>query len=344
MSFYFASASPNKTVACNPDFIAVINSDRQVVCWRKKQPKKSKQYIDQPHIENAVSICCGSKHVAVLTADGRVVCWGETWHGQCNVPPDLEHVVAICCEENTTIALTSDGRVICWGDNGRKQCEVPADLENVVSIWCGHSHAAAITAEGRVVCWGCNDCGQCNVPPDLVDVTRVYCGWNITSAITHGNVVCWGEAFGESIVYTDFIHEKMRESTHKQLFCNGNIADVIANVMLETIALTTDGTLIMCKPSGYRGLLEIGKIVSISHGFEHVAVITETGKLHCCGKNCSKQCNVPPDLDSVIQVHCGKNYTLAITADGKVHFIGNVKGLRDVPADLVAYTEMVVLI
>lgn len=66
----------------------------------------------------------------------------------------------------------------------------------------------------------------------------------------------------------------------------------------------------------------MGRVVQVSVGDEHVCAVTEDGVAKCWGSNRVGQTNVPIDLGKVIQISSGGVHTCAITSSGLVRCWG----------------------
>jgi hypothetical protein len=113
------------------------------------------------------------------------------------------------------------------------------------------------------------------------------------------------------------------------LLTDGRVVEWIGRAQATTIGLT--GSLI------YRATNAIGIAQADSHG----AALLRDGTVTCWGDNNRGQCNVPADLQNVVQVSAGGNKTFALKADGSVVSWGsNSQGQGELPVGLTGVTAL----
>lgn len=72
--------------------------------------------------------------------------------------------------------------------------------------------------------------------------------------------------------------------------------------------------------------IEMGKLVDVAAGFDHVVALNEDGKVFAWGSDRQKQTSVPLDLQNVTnikEVYAGYQSSLALGEDGRSYFFGN---------------------
>lgn len=101
-------------VATGGDFASVaLRADGTVATWgfntygRQEVPAG---------LDSVVAVAAGHRHFLALTGEGRVVAWGGNEYGQTEVPLDLQGVIGIAASSYGSLALGADGSVTVWGD------------------------------------------------------------------------------------------------------------------------------------------------------------------------------------------------------------------------------------
>lgn len=71
---------------------------------------------------------------------------------------------------------------------------------------------------------------------------------------------------------------------------------------------------------------DMGKIVQVSAGFDHIIFLNEDGKLFFSGNNRQRQCSPPyevENLTNIKQIEAGYQSSIVVTEDGYVYYFGN---------------------
>lgn len=224
---------------------------------------------------------------------------------------NLTGVVSVYAGRAHGFAITGDRRVYVWGFNNNGQLgignqtsqKIPVELTslpNVRFVDGGENHSVACTTDGKVYTWGGNSYGQLGLgnttqytTPQLVPgvsgVIQVSTGYGHTLALTqNGTVYAWGfNNLGQ--------------------LGNGTQADSLVPVVV----------------AGLTG------IVSVSAGNNHSLALKSDGTVWSWGSNASGQLGMgsgslsttPVQVNgltgTVKQVSAGRNFSLAVTNDGK---------------------------
>jgi len=186
--------------------------------------------------------------------------------------------------------------------------------ECVSDVSCGCNHTACVLASGRVYCWGDNTRGQCGVSGLQVIIHPQY-----IPIVTHsdGNLKPVLSESGDS---TD------------KLFRSGRVshADGFESDHTSGICFRLDcchSAACHASQTGCLGSLVNAKIVSVSCGWTHTAVLSNTGKLWAWGTGSQvavADCvSVPypvefPANRQVISISCGGQHTVALTVRHEV--------------------------
>ncbi|XP_023381376.1 X-linked retinitis pigmentosa GTPase regulator isoform X4 [Pteropus vampyrus] len=175
-------------------------------------------------------LACGDEHTAIITGNNKLYMFGSNNWGQlglgsrstvskptCVKALKPEKVKFAACGRNHTLVLTVDGNLFMWGDNSEGQI----GLKNVPNVcvphqvtvgkpiaWisCGYYHSAFVTMEGELYTFGETECGKLGLPrqllmnhkvPQLVPgipekVIQVACGGGHTVVLTEKAVYTFG--------------------------------------------------------------------------------------------------------------------------------------------------------
>jgi alpha-tubulin suppressor-like RCC1 family protein len=63
---------------------------------------------------------------------------------------------------------------------------------------------------------------------------------------------------------------------------------------------------------------DLESVVAVHCGGYYTVAVTRSGKVVCWGSNDDGQCRVPEELKDVVAVSCGDGHTAAVTRDGEV--------------------------
>jgi len=287
-------------------------------------------------------VAAGGGHTCVTDADraeGRIVCWGLNRNGQLGngsaadssarvLVSGVTNARSVEAGLNHTCAVLDTGQVQCWGQNtfgqlgdgGTADQSTPGNVlapapppppppaaPGSETISAGSQHTCAVVAGGRVRCWGFNSSGQLGtgdrgerqVPADvrdLADAVQVSAGSIHTCAVRRGGQVsCWGR------------------NASGQL---GDGTRVDRNTPVTVVGLTD--------------------AVQVSAGLNHSCAVLRGGTVRCWGSNFGgfvlgsgldiDSSTTPVDvreLDGVIQVAAGNDYTCVLRSDTTVQCWGD---------------------
>ena len=248
------------------------------------------------------SISCGGQHCAICTSEGKVLTWGKGSYGRLghgNVTaletPTMvqslsnEFVTKVTCGFAFTSAITNEGVVYCWGagENGRLGLGDNEDKLNptknvylidykVVEICAGSVHSSVLTSKGLVLSYGKleytghgHTCHEDILIPTLLDhfdgipikkISSGFGGYHTLALTERGVLYAWG---------------------HNRVSQTG-----IPNNE-QTSSRNSEGAFYIAKPTAIPDFSEA--IKSVSAGWGHSVVITESGKAYSCGRNTNGQ-------------------------------------------------------
>ncbi|OXB72100.1 UNVERIFIED_CONTAM: hypothetical protein H355_012400 [Colinus virginianus] len=289
------------------------------------------------HDRNVKEVACGGNHSVFLLEDGEVYTCGLNTKGQLGhesegSKPELigalagQHIVHVACGESHSVALSDQGQVFSWGAGSDGQLglttiedavTVPRlikklNQQTILQISCGNWHCLALAADGQFFTWGQNSYGQLGLGKecpsqaspqrvrslDGIPLAQVAAGGAHSFALSlSGAVFGWGKNSSGQLGLSD---ERDRESP-----CHVK-------------------------------LLRSQKVVYISCGEEHTAVLTKSGGVFTFGAGSCGQLGHDSMNDEVnprrvlelmgsevSQIACGRHHTLAfVPSSGMIYAFG----------------------
>ncbi len=247
--------------------------------------------------------------------------------------------------------------------------------QNVTAVSCGNLHTGVITEDGKLYTFGKNELGQLGIRKDMYvsychtptfieslqkeKIIDVSCAVGHTAVVTaSGKLYTWGtdwETYSFCGCIKNYKPQKFME------FKDKNIVAVSCGFM-HTVAVTDEGE-VFTFGRNHKGQLGLGddrdtarptviksikneRIVSVSCGDYHTALVTDSGQLYTFGLGTSGQlgfggtdsfmapCLVSPKdskgrrkFKHIISVDCGECHTAVVTRSGKLYTFGsNIDG------------------
>ncbi|XP_043294181.1 probable E3 ubiquitin-protein ligase HERC3 isoform X1 [Cervus elaphus] len=282
-------------------------------------------------------VACGGNHSVFLLEDGEVYTCGVNTKGQLgheregNKPEQIgaladQHIVHVACGESHSLALSDQGQLFSWGAGSDGQLglmttedsvAVPRliqklNQQTILQVSCGNWHCLALAADGQFFTWGRNSHGQLGLGKEFpsqaspqrvrslegIPLAQVAAGGAHSFALSlSGAVFGWGMNNAGQLGLSD---EKDRESP-----CHVK-------------------------------LLRTQKVVYISCGEEHTAVLTKSGGVFTFGAGSCGQLGHDSMNDEVnprrvlelmgsevTQIACGRQHTLAfVPSSGLIYAFG----------------------
>ncbi|XP_054941776.1 probable E3 ubiquitin-protein ligase HERC3 isoform X2 [Physeter macrocephalus] len=282
-------------------------------------------------------VACGGNHSVFLLEDGEVYTCGVNTKGQLgheregNKPEQIgaladQHIVHVACGESHSLALSDRGQLFSWGAGSDGQLglmttedsvAVPRliqklNQQTILQVSCGNWHCLALAADGQFFTWGKNSHGQLGLGREFpsqaspqrvrslegIPLAQVTAGGAHSFALSlSGAVFGWGMNNAGQLGLSD---EKDRESP-----CHVK-------------------------------LLRTQKVVYISCGEEHTAVLTKSGGVFTFGAGSCGQLGHDSMNDEVnprrvlelmgsevTQIACGRQHTLAfVPSSGLIYAFG----------------------
>ncbi|ELK13688.1 Putative E3 ubiquitin-protein ligase HERC3 [Pteropus alecto] len=282
-------------------------------------------------------VACGGNHSVFLLEDGEVYTCGLNTKGQLgheregNKPEQIgaladQNIVHVACGESHSLALSDRGQLFSWGAGSDGQLglmttedsvAVPRliqklNQQTILQVSCGNWHCLALAADGQFFTWGKNSHGQLGLGKEFpsqaspqrvrslegIPLAQVAAGGAHSFALSlSGAVFAWGMNNAGQLGLSD---EEDRESP-----CHVK-------------------------------LLRTQKVVYISCGEEHTAVLTKSGGVFTFGAGSCGQLGHDSMNDEVnprrvlelmgsevTQIACGRQHTLAfVPSSGLIYAFG----------------------
>ncbi|XP_048766980.2 uncharacterized protein LOC125674029 isoform X2 [Ostrea edulis] len=292
----------------------------------------------------------GEDHVIVVTTEKQVYSWGSGDKGQLGhgnteskFKPEVvqslngKSISRACCGDGFSIFASDNGIVLtcgdgsngCLGHGDTLSCYRPRLIETLLSldvtaISCGSKHVAAVGSEGEVLTWGCGADGRLGLgtendhcqPQELtieepVVIRDVFCGVDGTMFLTDvGSVFACGS------------------NAENKLGLNNRQGFIMAMKNIFTKTEVEGAT----SPTPVRALAR-HRVLDISMGTCHTAVIVEPGHIYTFGKNSEGQLGIadmkpsraPVEVKAMLEtvrVQCGDHYTVCSTTSNELYYWG----------------------
>lgn len=338
-------------------------------CNSPKQ-NRAQQLPHPVHVEGRPrNICCGAEHILLVTTAGRLFSWGRNRFGQCGVghsqpvhePQLIEGnwgvIRSLSAGQFHSAILNTDGHVWMfgwgvWGQLGMgsrhiSDCLIPTRIpdpgEPIKEVCCGRVHSVLLTESGRILVAGSGSYGQLGTEEDVkkqydfrplpidedIKFVKIATGFYHSIGIAeNGRVFEWG-LNPQEVKMRMFVIRRLHMAKMKRL-ADGDGEEVGSSNEEEPKV-----TLPMNTPRNGLGIREIlhlldGKVVDVSTGLSHSAVITDQGSLFTWGKALDYQlghgnkteCSEPHILFHPRDVKweavaCGGSHTIAVAKDGR---------------------------
>uniref|UniRef100_A0A452II49 HECT-type E3 ubiquitin transferase n=1 Tax=Gopherus agassizii TaxID=38772 RepID=A0A452II49_9SAUR len=315
-------------------------------CWSFGQPgigSNLQAIIPEPqvygfiHDRNIKEVACGGNHSVFLLENGEVYTCGLNTKGQLghqregSKPEQIgaladQHIVHVACGESHSLALSERGQLFAWGAGSDGQLGITTredsvavprlikklNQQTILQVSCGNWHCLALAADGQFFTWGQNNYGQLGLGKecpsqtspqritslDGIPLAQIAAGGAHSFALSlSGAVFGWGRNNSGQLGLSD---EQDRESP-----CHVK-------------------------------LLRTQKVVYISCGEEHTAVLTKSGGMFTFGAGSCGQLGHDSMNDEVnprrvlelmgsevSQIACGRQHTLALVpSSGLIYAFG----------------------
>ncbi|XP_022367929.1 probable E3 ubiquitin-protein ligase HERC6 isoform X3 [Enhydra lutris kenyoni] len=329
------------------------------VCWDTNRPGPLRRRLAGRGGAELRQAASGERHSLLLLSNGKVHSCGDNSHGQLGQravqrqeqPKPIRalenlRVDLVNCGKEHSLAVCYKGRVFAWGAGSEGQLGIgefkeinliPRKIKTltdikIIQVSCGHHHSLALSEDGRLFSWGSNSHGQLGLGkecPSQASPQRVQSldGIPLTQ-VAAGGV----HSFALSLSGASF---GWGSNSEGQLGLHKNDVPVVQS----------------SKPRSVGALKNLG-VVYISCGYEHTAVLTQTGKVFTFGGNSYGQLGYSPTAEKkgpqlvegidglVSQIDCGSYHTLAyVYTTGKVVSFGRGPCCKSSPTHPEAPTE-----
>ncbi|KAF8015027.1 hypothetical protein BT93_H0730 [Corymbia citriodora subsp. variegata] len=273
--------------------------DKSVDNTRMQRDSLYPRLLESAMMLDVEQISLGGKHVALVTKQGEVFCWGEANKGKLGHKVNMDEscpklveslstvrVKSVICGEHQTCAVTLCGDLYAWGDY------------NIVSD-------LAVEERSRNRWLPCKLSG----PPDGIKVSSVSCGiWHTAVVTTSRQLYTFGDGTFGVLGHGDLRSisrpkevESLRGSRVKSVACGHWHTAAIVEVVSDRLSPSSVSGKLFTWGDGDRGRL--------GHGDQE--------------KRLLPTCVVKLVDHDLVQVSCGRTFTVALTKSGKVHTLGS---------------------
>lgn len=299
---------------------------------------------------NVCQVAASKTHKAATTNLGQVILWQpqadstdvDDSDGVLFTPTILKSppvvIVQVACGDGFMACITDRGILMTSGSgasgslghgstNDVTQLKIVESLlgVSIKQIACGASHVVALSADQQVYTWGCGDNGRlgigsrimqlwpklANVDDMMYEVVNVAAGENCSFLTTSSGVLL---ASGSNRMNKLCVDET-------------DIAGCETLKQIEDVATFV--------PACSRPLSN-NNISKVAAGLDHTVFLTDAGEVFTAGKNTSGQLGhegsqnprvpvrvmEPVSRSHVVEVACGKEFSAAVTKDGRVYSWG----------------------
>lgn len=299
-SHFFIRKDPVVSINCGDEHSAVVcQSGRLFVFGSNNWGQLGlghKNHVSKPSCvkslkpEKVTHVACGRAHTLICTDNQKIFSCGsdqESQLGRANIGssdsssiPVLVYdcgstgkkILQIAAGTQHSIALTNDGKLLAWGSNLEGQLGLsgtsglinkPTEVqipEPIKQISAGYYHSAFLTESGSVYVCGETESGKLGIPLDfMTQVAPKQMKLNVSATY----VACGG-------------HHTLILGENGCIYGTGSNANGQLGLGLDINEIQTAKQL-NCD------VLNNEKIIQISCGESHTAVVTESGKLFICG-------------------------------------------------------------
>jgi alpha-tubulin suppressor-like RCC1 family protein len=239
------------------------------------------------------------------------------------------HVQKASLGENFSALLTTEGDIYTFGYGGSivngmgmlghgsmDSFKAPKLVESLIEDGCyasdvhvGEYSMTVLTTEGEVLTCGSGSYGRLG---NVETTDQLYLEPVELMGAEETVQIAGGHAFSLALNIGGIIHSWGRNNEGQLGVGMGMAVDAYS---MESI------------PQPIEGDLEGRKVSRIAAGHSHAAAVTVDGELFTWGMNSSHEPKLESSLlhTKIVDVACGKNYTLALDEEGRVHAMGNGK-------------------
>jgi alpha-tubulin suppressor-like RCC1 family protein len=263
-----------------------------------------------------VAIGSGDSFVIALRANGTLVIWGWDVYGRCDIPDIESPIRQFDVSVQHVLAVTVDGRVIAWG---RLSGSVPSTFNDVVKVATHEEMSLVMTSEGKLIVF------QPRVRRSSEDAS-VDTGIEIPICVRD-----IAAGFGHVLVVQDNGQIMQRGNSRSAPVIQRPIKQIIAGDEIS-FAVTDDGNIIAWggdhidrlsdTPIGLSG---VKQVAVCKRRTRHALALQHNGYIVAWGWNRYGQCDVPAQLQDVLNIASGMELSLAVTRDNQITIWGNTR-------------------
>lgn len=289
---------PVRQVGVGRYHTCALLEDGSIRCWGNNA---AKQCTPPSGLDSAQQIAVGQWHNLALLKTGEVVAWGKSSSGECSIPAETGQIRKIVAGDGFSAALRADGTVITWGNVKDRGLRSQLLTRPVADLHAGTDHLLALHTDGSVTCWGSNQHAQVWVPLEArQQVVAIHASLRSSFAKTaSGQTVAWG---------TGAMSLPWEVSSHDLRGVLRNYKVALAPTLVHSLELGLNA--------------RDPEVVKSAHGTAHFISLLKDGSVRCGGSDTLGQCQVPTNLQAVLEVAAGENWSAVRTASGAVFIWG----------------------
>jgi alpha-tubulin suppressor-like RCC1 family protein len=212
----------------------------------------------ETELNNVTCVSLGASHSGVVFNNGNVAMNGDNTYGQLGVGPN--NLVPVSA--NTQLMLNTNGVTI---------------LSNASTVSCGNGFTLVLLKNGNVLSCGLNTYGQLGVNNNVnYSVTQYVIDNTQTTNLANIKAISTGDSFSAFLTNNGTVLT-CGSNNYGQLG-NGNfgVNQPYPNYVVDVNQNPITG------------------VIAISCGYEHMAMLLNTGNVLVCGNNSNGQCGVLP--------------------------------------------------
>jgi len=299
--------------------------------------KSSGESSDEIFVEK---VYCGASGTAVVLTDGRCFVFGSNKNGQLGIGEETKEtskptllpipdIAKVSLGSNFSAIITTAGDLYTFGFGGSRlsgmgflgqgnlqSYPTPTLVQSLIEdgcyaadVHCGEHSMTVLTTEGEVLTCGSGSYGRLG---NLETTDQLYLEPVELLGAEETIQVSGGFAFSLALNSGGIIHAWGRNNEGQLGTGMGLAADMYA---MESL------------PRPIEGNLEGRNVTRISAGHTHAAAVTSDGALFTWGMNYTHEPKLETSLlhTNIVDVACGKNYTLALDEEGRLYSMGKGK-------------------
>ncbi|XP_068205822.1 serine/threonine-protein kinase Nek8-like isoform X2 [Palaemon carinicauda] len=300
---------------------------------------------------NVCQVAASKTHKAAITNLGQVILWKPPTDSAnldnndevLLIPTILKSpssvvIVQVACGEGFIACITDRGILMTSGSgasgslghgstNDVSQLKIVESLlgVSIKQIACGTAHVIALSADHQVYTWGCGDNGRLGIGSRMMQLWPKLA--NVDDMLYQVVDVAAGEDCSLLTTSSGILLASGSNRMNKLCVDETDIAGFEILKQIEDVATFVP---VCSRP------LSNNKICKVAAGLDHTVFLTDAGEVFTSGKNTSGQLGhegsqnprvptrvmEPVSHSHVVEVACGREFTVAVTKECRVYFWG----------------------